>query len=125
MLHNIQSGERSALTPEQIARSQAAKQQAINRKMPMDATLGEQLEAEYQQFLLLSWASQCANIDRTVAHLAQLTGNTAGAMGTDAGFKASVEAVVRGHYLERKQAAMMEHLLFDIMKMSAAQGGQR
>ena len=33
---------------------QAAKQRAINRKMPMDATLGEQLEAEYQQFLLLS-----------------------------------------------------------------------
>ena len=93
--------------------------------MPMDAMLGEQLEAEYQQFLLLSWASQCANIDKTVAHLAQLTGNTAGAMGTDAGFKASVEAVVRGHYLERKQAAMMEHLLDDIMKMQPAQGGQR
>jgi hypothetical protein len=46
-------------------------------------------------------------------------------MGTDAGFKASVEAVVRGHYLERKQAAMMEHLLDDIMKMQPAQGGQR
>ena len=91
----------------------------------MDAMLREQLEAEYQQFLLLPWEYQCANCDRTAANLAQLTGHTAGAMGADAGFKASVEAVVRGHYLERKQAAMMEHLLFDIMKMSAAQGGQR
>ena len=91
----------------------------------MDAMLREQLEAEYQQFLLLPWEYQLSNCDRTAECLAQLTGHTAGAMGTDAGFKASVEAVVRGHYLERKQAAMMEHLLDDIMKMQPAQGGQR
>ena len=93
--------------------------------MPMDAMLREQLEAEYQQFLLLSWESQCANCDRTAANLVQLTGHTAGAMGTDAGFSDSVEAVVRGHYLQRKHEKVMEHLLDLVMKAQAAQGGQR
>ena len=93
--------------------------------MPMDAMLREQLEAEYQQFLLLPWEYQLSNCDRTAECLAQLTGHTAGAMGTDAGFSDSVEAVVRGHYLQRKYDKVYEHLLDLVMQAQEAQRGQR
>ena len=89
----------------------------------MEVTLTEQLEAEYQQFLQLPWEYQISNCNRTAECLAQLTAHNAGAMGTDAGFSASVEAIVRGQYLQRKYDRVYEYLLDLVMAAQEAQRG--